>query len=167
MYRVVRQSRIVRNPPETSGNLRKPAENLRGRFILLKTYRKTSEEVSGQSVIDRPHGINIYLPKTPQAVNIPPTAIETKSNPVVTFLDSFDGVLSILNEPEMKPSDVSEKNSQPYWTNALNLFSGVSLQIESSSSEMMCSEIKNKFFLLLKIGPVCSKIICSSIWTSI
>ena len=83
-----------------------------------------------------------YVPKNPQAVNIPPTAIDTKSNPVVTFLDSIGCVLSIPNEAEMKPFAVSEKSIQPYWTNALNLFSGMSLQVVTSSSETSYSEIK-------------------------
>ena len=39
-YRVVRQWRIIQKPPETCW---KHAENLRGRFILLKTYRKPDE----------------------------------------------------------------------------------------------------------------------------
>ena len=84
-----------------------------------------------------------FIPKNPQAVSIPPTAIETKSNPVVTFLDSIVGVLSIPNEAEMKPFAVSEKSIQPYWTNALNLFSGLSLQVVTSSSETSYSEKKN------------------------
>jgi hypothetical protein len=83
-----------------------------------------------------------YVPKNPQAVSIPPTAIETKSNPVVTFLDSIVGVLSIPNEADMKPFAVSEKSIQPYWTNALNLFSGVSLQVITTVSETSYSEIK-------------------------
>ena len=93
-----------------------------------------------------------YVPKNPQAVNIPPTAIETKSNPVVTFLDSVGCVLSIPNEAEMKPFAVSEKSIQPYWTNALNLFSGISLQFVTSSSETSHSEIKI-------LNPVYSKIV--------
>ena len=50
---------------EISGNLQKPAGNLRGRFILLKFYRKPVAnlprfpEVSGQSDIDGPNGMYV------------------------------------------------------------------------------------------------------------
>ena len=80
--------------------------------------------------------------------------MDTKSNPVVTFLDSIGCVLSIPNEAEMKPFAVSEKSIQPYWTNALNLFSGMSLQVVTSSSETSYSEMKI-------LNPVYSKILNS------
>ena len=120
--------------------------------ILFLIYSGGNHMMGGRGaqfiLVDKPSQIqkyvssSNYVPKNPQAVNIPPTAIDTKSNPVVTFLDSIGCVLSVPNEAEMKPFAVSEKSIQPYWTNALNLFSGMSLQFVTSSSEISYSEIE-------------------------
>ena len=80
-----------------------------------------------------------------------PTPEQNSLAPPPEPVDSIVGVLSIPNEAEMKPFAVSEKSIQPYWTNALNLFSGMSLQVVTSSSETSYSEMKllNPVYLIV------------------